>query len=212
MNRFVSLFLSAMLALSLLSYPVYADTVKTDRRGSIEFAELFVSRFDELKYNGEADFDLYISKDQYPTKSGSGKIYYFESAAGTLWLDAGDMSVVGVDMTLSMDNDSAEENLKNEIKCIVGISVLECNQAEDSALRIGAKMQNGPESAFDIGMNVYDQIIYRINSGVLKQATDTKNQILVYSGNYDYYVSYYVSDRPDGAKIGLTNLHAESRQ
>lgn len=212
MNRFVSLLLAAALAFSLLSFPAYADAVKTDRRGSIEFAELFVSRFDELKYNGEADFDLYISKDQYPTKSGSGKIYYFESAAGTLWLDAGDMSVVGVDMTLSMDNDSAEEKLKNEIRCIIGISVLECNQVEDSVLRIGAKMQNGPESAFDIGMNVYDQIMYRINSGVLKQATDAKDQILVYSGNYDYYVSYYVSDRPDGTKIGLTTLHAESRQ
>ena len=211
MKKYVSMLLCAALIFSF-SLTAHADTAKTKRRGSIEFAELFVSRFEELKHSGDVDFELYISKDPYPTKSGSGKILYFRCAAGTLWLDAGDLSVVGIDMTLSMDGDSAEENFENEVKCIIGISVLECDQTEDSLLRLGSKIQNGPESAFDVGMNVYDQIIYRINSGILKDASADTSEILVYSGNYEYYVTYYVSERPDGSKIGLTNLRAESRQ
>ncbi len=211
MKRLFSVFLTVLLVFCLSS-SAYADAEQTDRRGCFEFTELFISRLDELSYNTGTDFDLLISKPLCPTASENGKVLFFDTSAGTLWLDSGDLSLVGIDMTLRDDTVSDEENLAHVSKCIVAISALECSQAEDGILRISSKIQGDPKNAYEVGEEIADQLLAGINSGALKEAVETKSDVFLYSGNYDYYVSYITGEKPDGTKIGFINLHAESRQ
>lgn len=207
--------IAVILALALVaSFPVFAsaDGEKTDRRGCFEFTELFVSRLDELAYNTGMDFDLNISKPLYPYASDDGTVLFFSASAGTLWLDSGDLSIVGVDMTLRDSSQSEDENLNNVTKCVVAISALECSQQKEDYLKLSSTYFGGPKNAFEVGKEISDQILEAINSGALKEAMETGSDVFVCSGNYDYYVSYIPAAKPDGTEYSYTNILAQSRQ
>lgn len=203
--------IAVILALALVaSFPVFAsaDSEKTDRRGSFEFTELFVSRLAEFARVANADYELNISKDPNPYASDDGSIYYFNTSVGTLLIDSGDLSLYGVDLILRNEKLPEDENAMNVIKSVIAISALECNQSEDEGLAIVSKYQGGPESAMDIGLSISNEILNAVNSGALKD----NSEVLVYSGNYDYYISRVTWERPSGTKDEFINLSARSRQ
>lgn len=211
MKKLISVILAFFLVVSFPTF-AHADNEKTDRRGCFEFTELFISRLDELAYNTDTDFDLYIHRSISPYASNDGSILFFDTSAGTLWLDSGDLSVVGIDMTLRDDSASEDENTINIAKCMVAISAFECTQNEDKRIRISSKVLGGPSNAFDVAKTILDQIVDAINSEILKEAIKTGEDVYVCSGNYDYYIGYIPAEKTDGESYGYINLHAESRQ
>jgi len=200
--------LSAVLIISLL-LPTVAFASSTDARGAFEFCELFCQRFTEYVKDDELDYDLYIQKDFVSPIAPVGTIM-IEVAAGLMCINEDDFTVHQLMMTLFDENASDEKNVENSVICVMAMSALEYDYTDNNIFAQKAKAFGGPASGVEAAIDVWNNDIIPIitTEKMRQQVIETKERVLIYSGNYHYYLSYF-SDEYNGEKLSYFMLTAE---
>jgi len=199
--------LSTILAVLLL-LPTVAFASSTDSRGAFEFCELFSQRFTEYVKDDELDYDLYIQKGFVSPFAPVGTIM-IDVAAGLMYINEDDFTVHQLVMTLFDENASDEKNVENSLICVMAMSALEYDYTDNNIFAQKAKAFGGPASGAEAAIDVWNNnIIPTTTEKMLQQIIETKKRVLIYSGNYHYYLSYF-SDEYNGEKLSYFMLTAE---
>lgn len=180
---------SVSLFLSLL-FGVCVSAAPTNLRVATEFCELAMSRADRLKYSG-LDFDIKPGTSMvFP--SFDGKTKSITTAVASIYVDPDDFTIHEANMILSRPGETEEEGNNNFAKCAIAISALEFNSTDDDLYSIAGDLLYESESTTDESFKILnDSIILSDGSNAFTKAMETGEDILIYSGNYDYYVRYY---------------------
>ena len=161
----------------------------TDRKVATEFCEVAMSRADRLKYSG-LDYGIdpaipFVFPDY------SGKTISVSTSVGTIYVYPDDLTISEAYMILTKPEDTEEESSTRLIKCALAISALEFSLAEDDIYEI-TKGQYGSESPTEKAFAILNE---NASYSTFVEAEETGEDILIYSGNYDYYVRSYNSER-----------------
>ena len=186
------------LALVLLLLPVVASAEKTTRRGLVEFVELYASRFAVFASENGLDFDTAPLSPLPPWKSGD--LLMFETSAGTAGVYPGGYDLHDLVMTFYSLSDDDADNELYATSCVMAISALEF----DAQYEIGPSLAR--KSAVEDAATIFDEIGNGLED-TLTQAMEETRRVLVYSGNYDYYIEYVTMGNRD-----FVYLIAEERQ
>lgn len=202
--------LSTILAVLLL-LPTVAFASSTDARGAFEFCELFTQRFTEYVKDDELDYDLYIQKGFVSPFAPVGTIM-IDVAAGLMCINEDDFTVHRLGMTLFDVNASDEKNVENTVICLMAMSALEYDYTDDNIFAQKAKAFGGPASGVEAAIEVWNNdIIPIVTEKMFQQVIETKKRVLIYSGNYHYYLSYF-SDVYNGKELSYFMLTAEEHE
>lgn len=193
MKRIIAILLTV--ALLIASSFAYAET--THKRGVIEFSELYMYRLMKLQYESELEFDICILEPYSTPMSISDDTILLNSVAGSMEISTIDYTVNNVVMTFLDLNDSDEENEKKAMSCITAISALEYNESDELMLRVNAKLNGGSETAIEEAFRVFTDELSDVIVDAMAEALETKKEVKVYSGNYDYYIAYNSGKRAD---------------
>ena len=177
----------------------------THRRGLIEFCELYMQRFTAYQKDNHEDYDIHVMgiaplilNDNYAM---------FNSTAGSIDVYLPDYTVSGVTMTYSNLAADAKTNECNFMSCIMAFSALEYDDADDYSLYIHSKIKGGVSNATDEVFRIWGEDISGSLPDKLDIAKESGEKVMVYSGNYDYYITYNSGDR-DGRQFAYYYLIA----
>ena len=146
-------------------------------------------RIDRLKYSG---LDYGIEPVVFPTVLSVGSDVSVSAASGVLYIDPKTMAIQKASLDFYDFNKTEEENDAYYISAAIGFSALEYSSFDDDMFEI-TKL-NGSNSASEEGLRILSECFnYFIANGGLEQAFDG-DKVLIYSGNYDYYLRYYSSE------------------
>lgn len=183
-RRPLSCLLCSLLLLVLLCPPVFAassDSAKpTDPVNALQFCELYTLRRSAVaSLAGISDEDYYVSCMHWFSNS-------FSCTAGILTLDTDTLDIRTLTMTLiDLNSKSDAESDEDYLSAVASVSVLE----KDYDFGRSDLYSSGIIDAMDIISDILDNL----NSDSFM--SDLSNeQILVYSGNYDYYLWYVDED------------------
>lgn len=168
-----------ILFVAVILLPCVACANVTDKRGLVEFVELYTQRMDEYQQVNGTTFDL-MPGTSTPS-FWTGELQIVESLAGSIGVYPGDFTVHDVLMTLSVSSDEESANQQSYISCAAAMSALEFDASQDKGFRVidSSAMK---EAILNIG-NIYIDL-----GDILDKVKTTGSRVLVYSGNYDYYV------------------------
>lgn len=186
------------LVLVLLMLPAVASAEKTDRRGLVEFIELYASRFAVFAHENGLEFDAAPLSSLPPWKSGD--LLMFETSAGTAGVYPGGYDLHDLVMTFYSLSDDDADNELYATSCVIAISALEFD----------AQYEVGPSPARKSAVEDAAAIFEEMGNGLeeaLTQSMEEGGRVLIYSGNYDYYVEYVTMGNRD-----FVYLIAEERQ
>lgn len=196
--------LSALLVIVLLN-PLVAYAESTDRRGLIEFVELYMQRITKYQIDNGMELDFVYESSLAPSTKDNYLI--LDSTAGSIYINQEDFTVHSVGMVLyfssekSKDNIESENNMKNTIlKCIVAMSALEYDGRTEHLLKI-LKIDTVEEARL-----ILHDILSNFGS-ILDEAVESGGPVSVYSGNYEYSIGYFTKDGGE-----MCYLIAEERQ
>lgn len=190
--------LSGFLVIVLLN-PLIAHAEATDRRGLIEFVELYTQRITEYQKDNGIDCSRIFESFVPPWTNDNYLI--FGSTAGSIGVNQEDYTVHDVIMTLCIPSKSDSDNDDFVISCIASIAALEYDSTDDSIFKLIKS------SAMERAKEIMDEVIAELLVGAMAKAVASNQKVNVYSGNYDYYVDYYA---PEGHEF--LYLIAEERQ
>ena len=174
--------------LLILMIPCLAMAKATDRRGTIEFCELYMYRLADYINDKNLDIDIPISTGWTPFVLDE-KILLLTSV-GNLEAYKGDFTVSSVQMLVDNLNADDSENERNAYVCIAAISALEFDYYEDAKFELYSKVNGSSASAMEEAIRIWCND-FDITSDTCKKAYETGEKVKVYSGNYDYYLIYY---------------------
>lgn len=172
----------AVLLVAIILLPCSAGAVATEKRGLVEFIEVYMERITEYQKDARRDFNIPVPlwKSNPPYV---GKDYVIlHSSAGIIVANSEDFTVEEVSMTLI---DMYISNADYLLNCAASISVLEYSDNMDEGLRIVME-EITPSPKID---------------DALKQAIKSRDRVKVYSGNYDYFLVYQKNDNINGALL-----------
>ena len=180
--------------------------VDTERRGIAEYLELFTIRAEAIsEYYGT---QYTPSSFTFPAQIFADG-YIVTSSGGTLQISDVDLSVEWV-MTDLMDFQiDADANAKLFAKCSAVISALEYTVLDDQ--RIALESQYGINADGDAALAAMKIFNSEINAAVKDYIMKSKTEeVLAYSGNYDYYIKSGTVEFSDG-KHEVLYLIAKAR-
>ena len=187
-----------ILFVAIILLPCIACANVTEKRGLVEFVELYMQRMDEYQQVNETNYNL--TPGTFTSPSWNGELQIVESLAGSIGVYPGDFTVHDVLMTFAVNPGEESANEQAYVSCAVAMSALEYDAIRDTTFRL-IKSSAIQESILTIG-DIY------LNLGeTLDKVKASGSRVLVYSGNYDYYV--------DTLKIGskdILYLIAEERK
>lgn len=164
------------------------STEPTKTRALVEFCELAMKRIGEFEDLTGIDCSFYILPESIEYNQ-SIQSYVCTSAFGTVFANKSDFSVDSMLMLLVDDSFSAEETQENLYKCVAAFSALEYSDEEDGLMNIVGRLDPSQDSssiakAYKIfGDEIIENSKQRLGEASYKLGDD----VLVYSGNYDYY-------------------------
>lgn len=193
-------------ALSLFAVvPSFAETKATDKRNAFEFCYLFQSRLleEERSYKVTEEeagrlFDFRNGIDYYDNQL-NGKQYYADIIAGTAIVSVPDSNIDSLEIELMNSADTDDDQVKSTTRAIIALSALERGGTE-AYLRSMANLTSPCDEAYSI----LKEITNHIPSAISREG----NQVLAYSGNYDYYLEYWFNKERN---IDLLYLIAKAR-
>lgn len=163
---------------------------KTSGRNVIEYIELAMNRLtiyaEEIKYDSRECLNPFTGLiTDYANE------YSIYSSVGHLTVSKEDNTInSAIIMTVNVDSRSI--SLKNELyKCIASISALEFDKQADSAfsLKYAAGLSPSKDS-IEEASRIWTEEMYPKFKETLKSTTRKNVPMLIYSGNYDYYIEY----------------------
>lgn len=169
----------------------------TDRRGLIEFVELYTQRITE--YQKDNGIDQNIIFESFAPPYTKDNYLILGSTAGSIGINQEDYTVHDVIMTLFIS--STNDAYNDVMSCIASISALEYDSTDDSLFKL---MKS---SAMERATYIMDEEIGKILEDALAKAAESNQKVIVYSGNYEYFVEYYSSE-----DVWMWFLIAEERQ
>ena len=207
-------FLLLLIVIVLLPINCFASSVKpTEKRGAIEFTELFMKRLSE--YYAEESYEVTLSlNDTSPIVFDDSIIV--SCSAGMLEIDLSTFSVLSLMTTFHGEYDSEQKGIENTLKLFSAIAALEYSSLDEElmdAQNIVNKYSNTEETSVlkEVEKTVYT-IMNKLKEGNNKsRLIDLREKILVYSGNYDYYLNYSETEVPSGKTMKAVYLFAEAR-
>ena len=193
-NIFAMTFLSCV----LISGAVCAET--TQRRNIIDFCELYSYRAG--KYEASQSglvFDLHPLSNSWNTRIESGKSYVITSCgSGNIYDD--DSSISDMTMTLVDLCDGDLQNQRTYAICVLGFSALEYDALGEHMLSLNSTVNGDASNATDESFRIFDEVIEpSLSDDVYSRVMNNGEEILIYSGNYDYYLSYSASSSEESA-------------
>lgn len=216
MKKRIALIAMVMCILAMLSAlnVSASDTTnqETKLRCFVELCELYAYRSVEYR-------DFLNNKDYTITIIPAGEPIYFGDKAG-LYCAAGWATIYKKDFTISelrmrLIENNITKNKKNTRvdECILGISALEYDSIADRAMAKDYRASGEkPGNAVEKASMVFDEEIRsRLTKDLLKTLKDDSEEILLYSGNYDYYASYSKDTLSDGSVEEILYLTAKEK-
>lgn len=180
----------------LFSFPAYAE--QTQRRSIIDYCELYSYR--AAKYEETPDgaaYDLKPLSCSWTTKTTDG-LLYVTTTSGSGNIHSDDLTIS--DMTITL-NDLCANDVQNEwytVTFILGFSALEYDTLGDNMLSLNSKIKGGEQNATDESFRIFnDVIIPTFTEDMIANLMINGGETLIYSGNYDYYLSYHELSRED---------------
>lgn len=183
-RRPLSCLLCSLLLLVLLCPSVFAassDSAKpTDPVNALQFCELYTLRRSSVaRLASISDEDYYVSCMHWFSNS-------FSCTAGILTLDTDTLDIRTLTMTLiDLNSKSDAESDEDYLSAVASVSVLE----KDYDFGRSDLYSSGIIDAMDIISDILD----KLNTDSFMSAL-ADERILVYSGNYDYYLWYVDED------------------
>lgn len=186
------------LALVLLMLPIAAAAEKTTRRGLVEFVELYASRFTAFANENGLEFDVSLFSTIPPWKSGD--LLMFETSAGIAGVYPSGYDLHDLVMTFYSLSAGDATNELYATSCMIAISALEYDAVYEAGPSFARK------SAVEDAATIFEEICNRLEE-TLTQAIETESRVLVYTGNYNYYIEYVIIDNRE-----FVDLIAEEHQ
>jgi len=185
------LFITLMVSMCFISI-IFADTTK--RRGITEFCELVINRADRLEELG-LDFGIEPSNLFLMMPSFDEKTNSVSTAIGYVDVYPDDFTISGADLAIYNPDFSDEENDQYCAKCALAISALEYDYSYDEMYFITGNRLNSINPLF-VGFDIIHDNAQRENGdSLLDEAAETGQKVLLYSGNYDYYIRLIDTER-----------------
>lgn len=165
---------------------INSETPKKEPVDLISFCELFVQRLIDINDQLDIDtktigFPSFVS--QYPQDDN---MLVASSSAGTLTIRSDTLSIEQWFCTIIDSSDDHDSFMKRTSECAAAISALEYDAIEGGLMSL---------RGYSPAMIAYTDIIYNIvrdRENLSKVFSDDK--ILIYDGNYDYYIFGSVED------------------
>lgn len=209
MKKLFSMILSVALLFSITAVSASALENNTYTRHNpcslIEFEELAMSRFIKNYPNIDNDKSIKFGTGLYISPS---VLPYFSSFFGLITPNMDDFSVQELSMEIATTAIDSDELLKRMNICSAALSALEFDGMSDDLMAIGYKYgMNEYFDAFDAAFMIFGEEIMPEMQKVLNSRPEKGERYLVYSGCYNYYVSF--SSDGDEQRI---SLHAEFKK
>ena len=193
MKRVGALLISLLFLLGFSS----ACAEPTNKRGLIEFCELYMQRFTAYQKDYEIDYDVQIIGYHFGPLKYNDNYAMFSSTAGSIDVYLPDYTVSEITMTYSDFNAEKEVNERNYMSCMMALSALEYDYLDDRFLYMSSKVYGGASNATDKAFSIWSENVAGTLIDNLNAARETGNEVKIYSGNYDYFIAYNNGERDD---------------
>ena len=141
----------------------------------------------------------------------SDEIVRISCSAGIADIYMDDFTVSELSMCLSSYDVSSKTNNQMFDECILAVSALEVSADEDNVLPTMSRISGGPKNAVEKATTILNyEIMPNVTEESIRSAKANEN-VLLYSGNYDYYLQYSESDYGEKGTIYLS-LEARERK
>lgn len=204
MKKYLSLTIVFGFLFSLFFIPTNASKIfvsekASSRRNIIEFEELAMCRLCE-------HVAMYDESNRINVSSFSGLIseadteYGFNSSFGYISASKTDFSIQYIIMDTGSTGDSKDSASMSLYRCISALSALEYDDMAGRTIEIKYQFgQSEFENAYDAAADLWMYEIMPGMANALGKNPKKDTPILIYSGNYDYYVQF--SDSRSGSAI-----------
>ena len=177
----------AALLVALLLLPCAAGADATERRGLVEFIELYASRLMEYQKDREEDYKVPFGVNVPPEIKED--YILVETAAGSIAVDKDDLTILHIVSALSfLPKGKTDEKAKNEANYFYAVNCI----SVISALEHGAEDARVLES---LEISAMDDALWTMQKEILPKSKDSFPREIpgeriakVYTGNYDYSV------------------------
>lgn len=205
MKKIFPSFLCLVLLFSVIAFPASASSDqpnKTKCRNVIEFIELAVNRMTLC-----AESDDFDSKDCLNPFTGLITQYENEysvlSSVGILSVSKDDNLINEAQILCISTSASQEMIMRSTYSFVTALSALEFDASEDSLLDLKYKVGlSKTQNAIDEAYRIFSEEISVIMQENLNTSTKKNTPILVYSGNYDYFLEF--KDYNDSVLVSIT--------
>ena len=160
----------------------------------------------------EIDDEIRISRDLVFGQL-SDNLITVSSDGGLLDIDLEDFTVVMLDTVLYDFQKTDDKNGALFARCVTAFSALEYDDIEASFFSLNAKVGigSGANDAVEESFRIWDEKIVPAFERVITEAVQSGEEVLLYSGNYDYYVVYY-SSQGSGASLEQLGMIARAHK
>ena len=192
--------------LVLLMLPVtYAFAEKTDKVEAFTFYGLYVKRVMEYQSLYGIDYDFHVEGMNFPLQFG--KEIEVGTAAAQLTINSDDFRVKEALIEVFNSGSSDDRNNFLLVSACAAMSALEYTETEERVMKLSYQVGNGgaPSAVQKMTALFTAEIIGKINEAASKRSSD---DILIYSDNYDYYISYYA---PSFSSVEVVYLKAKAK-
>lgn len=210
-RKYIIAFICILLIVSAIN--VRAEDIKakaTVRRGFAELCELYAYRAATYAKEIWKDYDLYISGPIGSPMSFDDCVHV-SCSAGDAYVDNKDFMVNGLLMTFAASYATGDMKDQLSRSMIIAMSVLEYDSIKDDILSFEKSVFGGNNNALKEMLEVYNTTIApEITDDFLRQLAKG-DDILLYSGNYDYYARFYETKDKDSSDVKIIYLEAMAR-
>ena len=198
-----------------LYFLVFPNSVLAESRNAFEFCDLYTSRLIQLRDEYGVDVvpapnQSYFSYDNYLSdiqNQFAGENQFFaRTPAGTILVSVPDFSIVSFETTfINMLTD--EDDSTELFHALMAISALEYNGFDDYEFDLLHKVDPSlAEDAIDATFRIFNEQFcpYLEDEKSIEDLMSSEKEILIYSGEYDYYLRYECLEGMSYEVINLT--------
>lgn len=168
----------------------YADSTKC--HGALEYCELYTVRLPAALELAGVDEESVITREWVADQT-EGDVITVAFEGGILDISLEDFSILSLNTTLYDYRKTEEENSVIMARCIASFSALEYDDADNSLFKWYAESGAGSQSknAIEESFRIWDETISQTFGKSVADAVRSGEEILIYSGNYDYYLVFF---------------------
>ena len=181
------------IACALFSVNSFADP--TTERNLMDFCESYMKRLVSVIKDNDIDYDLYTFGGDI--LSDFAEEYLVQVTAGDLIVKKENLCISEGSFTLSISSASEEKNAEYAMSFIAAFSALEHESMADSHRSLEDRLVGETQSCYEESRSIFLEVISPALTPDVFERVRNGEEVLLYSGNYDYYLVLYAIDRDD---------------